>query len=167
MILTTLTYQTPPSGSACICLQMVQLSRGRKCLWSEFMPKTSISSHSHYLSFFISNASNAARGIEYLPSWAGRPFDIIPALRIENATISVNAIAKGPSVKYGHPVEDPLFSAHQEIVLQDIRLGKNATYYTSDELMSVLGCKLQVSNFSPKDLLTRFLILTMNSFNSV
>jgi hypothetical protein len=67
-------------------------------------------------------------------------FDPLPSMKREDADIVLIAISAG-AIDYRHPVEDPLFSAHQMTQHTD----DNSTWYNQDWAARALGCTEQAS----------------------
>jgi len=83
--------------------------------------------------------TRAIRYPQFLPS----AFHPLPELKVQNADVVLLLVYKGEAL-YMTQVNDPLFAAHQPRDLLDVQNAINRTFYTSDTLLSVLGCTEQV-----------------------
>jgi len=83
--------------------------------------------------------TRAIRYPQFLPS----AFHPLPELKVQNADVVLLLVYKGKAL-YMTQVNDPLFAAHQPRDLLDVQNAINRTFYTSDTLLSVLGCTEQV-----------------------
>jgi hypothetical protein len=63
-------------------------------------------------------------------------------LRRTDADIVLKFLAS--SVRYNRPVDDPLYSAHKEVIFYDYSLGENTTLYAADSPLTAIGCSVQV-----------------------
>ncbi|KAF2020984.1 hypothetical protein BU24DRAFT_487495 [Aaosphaeria arxii CBS 175.79] len=70
------------------------------------------------------------------------PFQTLPEMSRPKDDVLVALVAKN-SVRYGQPVDDPLFAAHKPIVHYDLGTAENVTWYYSDVPATALGCVVQ------------------------
>lgn len=69
----------------------------------------------------------------------------LPEMRRNDSDLVLKLVMKN-KVAYDSPVDDPVFSAHEEFTTFDQTDGTNVTFYFSDFPGSVIGCTQQVSH---------------------
>jgi hypothetical protein len=65
----------------------------------------------------------------------------LEGLRRNDADLNIKFL--GSPVRYNHPVDDPLFSAHRPVTDFDLNIG-NITRYVADSPLTGVGCTVQV-----------------------
>ena len=76
---------------------------------------------------------------------AGKWPRLIPELQRKDADVGLKLVSKN-RVRYAQPVNDQMFSAHQNFTL-DFTNGSNMTAYISDFPGTAVGCAMQVKYY--------------------
>ena len=84
-----------------------------------------------------------SRFAQYRESINSNAVQLPPELVVRDADTLLLAVDKS-HIQYNSPVDDPMFSAHQSREVVDVNNAENFTIFTSDTLVSVLGCTEQV-----------------------